>query len=162
MKKSILFAMPLLLLINACTKTDDDTVKSPDKNSWFLNTKTLTATIVKAVPKYAVAPNDTVGFVGAQSGSAGIITFQFKKLPTEDGVYTLRSVADELGEVSVLATDSVSQKYYISTDQDANSKDQTINVTVNGSQIGIIFNNIWLRNNANVYEWAKTSANISN
>jgi hypothetical protein len=161
MKKTILFATSLLLLINsACTKTDD-TVKSPDKNSWFLNTKTLTATNVKAIPKY-VSGIDTIGLVSAISGNSGIISFQFKKFPTQDGIYTLRTVADELGEVSVLATDSTSQKYYVSTDQDANSKDQTINVTVNGSQISIVFNDIWLRNTTNIFEWAKTSANINN
>lgn len=148
-----LFAL-IAVAITSCSKTYTDPVYTPDSNKWLVNTDTFGP----AVFKYDDATNVLYGGVAGK----GAIYAYFKEKPKQDGKYVLRVKADEVSEITVLVIDSVKNIAWMSTDDDGLplKKEQFADVRVNGSSIGIAFNDFWLKETMNVHK-AKISVNIN-
>lgn len=154
MKKiHILVCTLMIVVIASCSKTYTEPVYSPEANKWLINTDT----IGPATFKYYDTANVLYGGVKG----VGSIKISFSTKPKMDGEYVLRAKADEVNEITILVTDSVKNIAWLSTDDDglALKKEQFASVQVNGSSVGVAFNELWLKETLNVNK-AKVSINI--
>lgn len=148
----LLFAA-LTFVIISCSKEYPEPVYTPEKNTWLVNTDTFGPT--------NFVYYDTANLMYGGIKGVGSVTIRFREKPKTDGEYVFRVKADEVNELSIMVIDSVSKLYWLSTDDDglALKEEQFANVTVNGSNIGVAFNNKWLKRTDNV-DKAKVSINI--
>jgi hypothetical protein len=155
MKNVHLFLVAAIVFVAvSCSKTYTVPVYTPDSNMWLVNTDTF------GPAKFTYDDNTNVLYGGVKGKGAVYVYFRSK--PTQDGSYVLRANADELGEVTILVTDSVKKIAWLSTDDDglALKKEQFADVKVNGKSIAISFNEFWLKETMNVNK-AKISLNIN-
>lgn len=154
MKKSTLLLLAILsIIIASCSKEYEAPVFTPEANTWIINTDTFG-------PANFVYKDTFNQIYGGIKGK-GSITISFVQKPKSDGEYAFRVKADETNELSILVVDSVNNIQYQSTDNDGLElkKEQFAKVLVNGSRIGVSFNNMWLKRTDNV-DKAKVSINI--
>ncbi len=152
-KLQYLLIAALFTLAASCKKEYPIPVFTPEKDTWMVNTDT-----------FGPAPlvyYDTANVAYAGVKGKGSLTVRFRKKPTTDGEYVFRAKADEDFEISILIIDSVKNIYWESTDDDGRplKVQQYANVTVNGSRIGVAFNEKWLKRMDNV-DRAKVSINM--
>lgn len=155
MKKiHILLFAAFAIIISSCTKDYPVPVYTPEKNTWIVNTDTL------GPADFTYYDTAKVIYGGIKGKASVTVKFAFK--PTSDGKFVLREKADEYDEVTVLIIDSVKKIAWISTDNDGRQikKEQFADITVSGKNVGISFNDLFLRKTDNV-DMAKTSVNIS-
>ena len=149
-----LIVAALLFTIAACTKETAVPVYTPENNVWLVNSDTFGP----AVFTYY----DTANVIhGGLLGKASVtISFGFK--PKFDGKYVFREKADEHDEVTVLIVDSINRRSWRTTDNDGRAKkeEQFADITVSGNNVGVKFNNLFLKN-INNPDMARTSINIS-
>jgi hypothetical protein len=154
MKKiNLLLFVAFTIIIASCTKEFPEPVFTPEKNTWLVNTDTFgPATFVYY---------DTANLMYGGIKGKGSVTIKFRYKPKEDGDFIFRQNADEAGEMSILIIDSVNNLRWESTDDDglALKKEQTGKILVNGSNIGVSFNNKWLKR-TDIVDRAKVSMNI--
>ncbi|MES2479619.1 MAG: hypothetical protein V4561_11055 [Bacteroidota bacterium] len=152
-KLHLLIFAALTFIVISCTKEYPEPVYTPEKNTWLVNTDTFGPSNFKYY--------DTANLMYGGIKGVGSVTIKFREKPKTDGEYVFREKADEVNELSILIIDSVSKLYWQSTDNDglALKAEQFANVTVNGSNIGVAFNNKWLKRTDNV-DKAKVSINI--
>lgn len=139
---------------SSCTKDYPEPVITPEKNSWIVNET-----------KYGPANftyYDTAGLMYGGIPKVGSVTVYFRWKPKSDGKYVLREKADEIDEMSIVVYDSVTKTIWASTDDDgrAMKTEQFADVTVSGTNVGVSFNNLFLKRTDNV-DKAKVSVNIS-
>jgi hypothetical protein len=138
MKKLLLLAVPALMIAAvSCTKDQQEEVKKPAQQSWFLNSNTY--------PITSMITNDTFNRVTCTDHKSGAVVFYFYKLPKQDGVYTIRAKADEQDEISLYAVDSATKVVYASMEDDGHDKEQYARVSINGGRISIAFEDVWLK-----------------
>lgn len=156
MKKTFLYFSALVLLsaAAACTKDHPVPVYTPEKNTWVIHKEAGGDTLGPATFVYY----DTANLIYGGIVGKGSVTVRFMAKPKSDGEYVLRQKADELDEISILMIDSVNNISYQSTDNDglALKGEQFAKVLVNGSSIGVSFNELYLKrtdNNEKVQTW---------
>jgi hypothetical protein len=149
----ILLCALLVLVIASCSKTYTEPVYTPDANKWLINTDTFGPASFKYY--------DTANVIYGGIKGVGSIKIFFSTKPKMDGQYVLRAKADEVDEICILVTDSVKNLAWLSTDDDGLplKKEQFASVKVNGSNVGVAFNELWLKETLNVNK-AKISINI--
>lgn len=155
MKKIHLFLFAaLFLVIAACNKDNDEPVYTPAKNTWLVNNDTI------GPASFTYYDTANVMYGGIKGKASVTVSFRFK--PKVDGKYVFRDKADEIDEIAVLVIDSVRKIYWMSTNDDGlpMKKEQFANVTVNGNNIGVAFNNLFLKRIDNP-DKASVSININ-
>jgi hypothetical protein len=154
MKKfQLLFVLAISIIAFSCTKEYPVPVYTPESNTWIVNTDTFGPTSFKYY--------DTAGLMyGGIKGKASV-TVKFRFKPKTDGKYVFREKSDEYDEVSILIIDSVNKIFWQTMDNDGLplKKEQFANITVNGSNVGVAFNDLFLKRLDNV-DQAKVSLNI--
>lgn len=154
MKKiHFLLLAAFVFVLASCSKEYPEPIFTPEKNTWLVNTDTFGPT--------SFVYYDTANLMYGGIKGKSSVTIKFRAKPTEDGDFTFREKADEFGEISILIIDSVNNINWRSTDDDglALKGEQTAKVTVNGSNIGVAFNNKWLKR-TDIVDKAKVSLNI--
>jgi hypothetical protein len=154
MKKiHFLLFVALSFIIASCSKEYPEPIFTPEKNTWLVNTDTIG-------PANFIYYDTANLLYGGIKGKASV-SIRFREKPKSDGEYVFREIADEFGEISILVQDSVNKLSWQSTNDDglALKKEQFANVTVNGRNIGVAFNNKWLKR-TDIVDKAKVSINI--
>jgi hypothetical protein len=148
----ILFAA-LTFIVVSCSKEYPEPIFTPEKNTWLVNIDTFG-------PANFVYYDTANLMYGGIKGKASV-TIRFREKPKVDGDFVFREKADEFGELSILIIDSVHNLRWQSTDNDglALKGEQNAKVTVNGNNIGVAFNNKWLKR-TDIVDRAKVSLNI--
>lgn len=145
----VLFAISMA----ACNKEYTTPVYTPEKNTWLVNIDTFGP----ATFTYY----DTANLAYGGIKGVGSVTFKFRTKPKSDGEYVFRANADEDFEICIIVVDSAKNITWQSTDDDGRplKVEQHAQVFVNGSRIGVAFNEKWLKRTDNV-DQAKVSVNI--
>ncbi|HTN16563.1 MAG TPA: hypothetical protein VL092_02705 [Chitinophagaceae bacterium] len=153
MKKAFFLVCIIAAVAGSCTKDYPDPVVTPDKNTWIVNEKTYGPT--------NFVYYDTAGLMFGRTPKGDEVTVRFRWKPKADGKYVLREKADEIDEMSISVYDSASKMTWVSTDDDGRAMkvEQFADITVSGTNVGVSFNNLFLKRIDNI-DKAKVSVNI--